>query len=69
MKRINVSYEWIKDNKNGLIFKPNQNIFERALKIDYEYCVNYNKNLIKKIALRKNTMTQFLNLYTKSLLK
>jgi glycosyltransferase involved in cell wall biosynthesis len=66
---INVSYEWIKDNKNGLIFKPNQNIFERALKIDYEYCVNYNKNLIKKIALRKNTMTQFLNLYTKSLLK
>ena len=66
---INVSYEWIKDNENGLIFKPNQNIFDKALKIDYEHCAQYNKNLIKKMALRKNTMTQFLTLYSKSLLK
>jgi len=66
---INVSYEWIKDNENGIIFKPNQNILEEALKINYEHCANYNKNLIKKMALRKNTMTQFINLYSKSLLK
>lgn len=66
---INVSYEWIKNNENGLIFKPNQNIFEKALKIDYEHCAQYNKNLIKKMALRKNTMTQFLTLYSKSLSK
>jgi len=66
---ISVSYEWINDNENGIIFKPKQNILEKALKINYEYCANYNKNLIKKMALRKNTMTQFMNLYSKSLVK
>jgi glycosyltransferase involved in cell wall biosynthesis len=58
-----VSREWINDGLNGIIFKPGDNSFEKAICIDFNSCKEINNEKIKKYALRKNNTKEFYKLY------
>jgi len=56
--------EWIDDGKNGIIVNsPSENIFERALKLNFSEVASYNKKIIIEKGTKVANKKKFIQLY------
>jgi glycosyltransferase involved in cell wall biosynthesis len=60
---IAVSHEWIEDGVNGVIYRLQNSIFDRALSLEREKCNTINAELVEQHALRNATLKRFNELY------
>lgn len=60
---LSVSDEWIKSGVNGIVYNPQVNPIEEALKLDADVCCKANQNLIAERALKSTTTKQFYSIY------
>ncbi len=62
-----VSEEWIKSGINGIVYNPELNPIEEALKLDSDVCLKTNQKLIGERALKSTTTKQFYSIYESAL--
>ena len=62
-----VSAEWINSGTNGIVYNPELNPIEEALKLDAEVCHKTNQKLISERALKSTTTKQFYAIYESAL--
>ena len=60
---IQVSYEWIKKGKNGVIEDRNNNPLLEAMQVEETTCASINRSLVEERASRKFCTNRFIELY------